>query len=223
MKQLEPKDSKSNIIKFLAGEDILLSSKDEQILARWEFVNDHLIKKEKDWKEIRELVTLRFHVSKFTAENDIVNAQEVFGITRKINKKYLFHLHLDRIDRDIETIRKAIMFYEDKDGKKIPRVPDGKEIAALAKLHESYTYALNVAPDDVDRKKLPPPIFVFKLPDGQDIPQPMSFDQAMKEAGEYIPHEDLTNGKPTIQPDGSTGEGEDDAGAPHTDQTDPGE
>lgn len=222
MKQLERQDAKTKITKFLAGEKILLSSEEEKILARWEFANEQLIKKDKSWADIRELIVLRFIVSKFTAENDIVNSQEVFGSTRKINKRYLLHLHLDRMDRDIERVRAGLFFGKDEDGKVYNLTPDAKEIAALAKLHESYTYALNSIPEDIDRSKLPPPIFVFKLPEGVTITRPMSIEDALKAADEFLTYEDVT-GTTDIQPDGSASEGEGDADPSHDDQADPGE
>lgn len=220
MKQLERLDAKTRIKKFLSGEDdILLTSEEEKILARWEFANDLMIKKEKTWEEMRELISLRFVVSKFTAEKDICNAQDVFGISRKVSKRYLLHLHLDRIDRDIEMFRNQIFWVTDeKSSKKEQICPGPKDMAALARMAEAYTYTLNSIPEDIDRSKLPPPIYVFKLPPGVVINQPMSLADAMKQADEYIDFEILNNGTTNdTQSPGSTGQGKGDAPSAHAD------
>lgn len=212
-------DAKTRIGKFLAGEKILLNSEEEKILARWETASELMIKKELTWLQIRDHIVGTFGVSKFTAENDISNAQEVYGTNRKINKRFLLHLHLDRMDKDIERIRDGLFYYEDDDLKvKRNRTPDAKEMAALARLNEAYTYTVNSIPEDADRSKLPPPIYVFKLPDGISITQPMSVADALKAADEYINYEEIKdNGATDIQPDGSTGTGEDNAGTAHDD------
>lgn len=217
-------DAKTRIGKFLAGEPLLLNSEEEKILARWESANELLIAKEMTWVQIRDHIAATFKVSRFTAENDISNAQEVYGANRKINKRFLLHLHLDRMDRDIERIREGLFFREDDvKGVKFNRNPDAKEIAALARLSEAYTYTLNSIPDTSDRTKLPPPIYVFKLPDGVSITQPMSIEAAMQAADEYITFEDVTNGTNDIQPDGSAGTREGDAGTAHDDTADQGQ
>lgn len=220
-RQLQKGDAKTRIGKFLAGENILLNSEEEKILARWEVANDLLVAKEKTWVQIRDHIAATCKVSRFTAENDISNAQEVFGANRKINKRFLLHLHLDRMDRDIERVRESLFFIEDDEkGIKYNRTPNAKEIAALARLSEAYTYTLNSIPLDADRSKLPPPIFVFKLPDGVAITQPMSFEAAMQAADEYTTFEDVTNGTNNIQSAGSAGTREGDADTAHDDPTD---
>jgi hypothetical protein len=217
-------DAKTRIGKFLAGEKILLSSEEEKILTRWEAANELLIAKEKTWLEIRNHISSTYSVSRFTAENDICNAQEVFGSNRKINKRFLLHLHLDRMDRDIERIREGLFFTEDDETDvKFSRTPDAKEIAALARLSEAYTYTLNSIPEDADRTKLPPPIYVFKLPDGVSITQPMTVEAAMQAADEYITFEEVTNGTTSIQSHGSTGTPEGNAGTAYDDTPDSGE
>lgn len=226
MKELTTRgDAKTRIGKFLAGEKILLSSEEEKILARWETVNELLIAKQKTWLQIRDHIAATFSVSRFTAENDICNAQDVYGANRKINKRFLLHLHLDRMDKDIERIREGLFFVEDDELQiKKNRTPNAKEIAALARLNEAYTYTLNSVPEDSDRTKLPPPIYVFKLPDGVSITQPMTVQAAMAAADEYIDYEIVNNGKgTTAQPNGSTGTRKDNAGTAHDDPADPGQ
>lgn len=224
MKQLVAGDVKTRVGKFLAGEQILLTTEEEKILSRWEACNELLIAKEKTWLQIRDYISATYNVSKYTAENDICTAQEVFGLNRKVNKRFLLHLHLDRMDRDIERIREGLFWVEDDEtNTKISRTPDAKEIAALARLSETYTYTLNSLPEDNDRDKKPPPVFVFKLPAGVIINQPMSTADAISAADEYIDYEEMNNGTANLQPPGSTGKGKNDAGTAHVNTPDPGE
>lgn len=220
MKQLIRQDAKTRISKFLSGEKVLLNSEEEKILARWEHASELLIKKEKSWVEIRDSLAFQFVVSKYTAENDIINAQEVFGTTRKINKRFLLHLHLDRMDRDIERIRAGLFFYKDNKGKVTEKTPNAKEIAALARLAEAYTYTVNSIPDDIDRSKLPPPIMMFRLPEGISMNLPMTIEEAMRQADQFIEFEDLTNGTNDIQPNGSANPGEGTTDPAHDDPAD---
>lgn len=217
----EKLDAKQRIEKMLAGEDILLSSEEEKILARWEFADKLLAAKELSWDEIRVSLVEQFGISRFTAENDIAHAQEVFGRAKRISKRYLLHLHIERLDRDIERMRKALFgTYTDEDGKVWPTTPDSKELAALAKLHDAYTEALNSIPEDNAKVTLPPPVLIFNLPAGVSLPNVMSFDDAMKAADEYIDFIETNNDGTE---NGSADQGHNDATASHDGEVDPGQ
>lgn len=216
-------DAKTRIGKFLAGDDVLLTSDEEKILQRWERAYDLIIKKEKTWVEIRDDIAFKFAVTKYTAENDMVAAQELFGINRKINKRFLMHLHLERIDKDYELARNRIFFYRDEDtGKLVERTSDAKELAALSRLADSYTYALNSIPVEDDRVKLPPPVFVFRLPEGVSFPVP-ELPQLLQAADNFIEYEMVQNGTGYIQPGGSANQRKSDAASPSDDQVNKGE
>lgn len=190
-KAIGKNDAKTRLRKFLEGQAIELTSEEEKILSRWQFANDLLEKKQHEWSDIRDKIVDQFKVSRFTAENDIVNTQDVFGTNRKINKRFLIHLHLDRIDRDIERLRKGMFFETDpKTGVVKEVIPDAKMVGALEKLYEAYTYAINSAPVDDDRTKLPPPIYMFNLPDGVKLPVP-DIALLLKAADEFIDFETI--------------------------------
>lgn len=150
---------------------VKLKVEEEAILNRWMVCDGFLKAKEFTEDEIIEKLVKTCEVSKFTARNDITYAQRLFADCRKINKRYLIHLHLERIDRDIENVRKKIIRSDsvDADGKLESYPVDAKELAALAKLHETYTYTLNSLPEEVKVETQPPPKFLFLLAPGQTI------------------------------------------------------
>jgi hypothetical protein len=101
------KDAKSRIVRFLTKTDITLNSEEEKILARWEKA-DFLMRQGMAYADIILKLTGDFQISKFTADNDISSAQEVFARSRKLNKRYLAHLHLEDIMQDLKLIRKKL-------------------------------------------------------------------------------------------------------------------
>lgn len=221
------KSDKSSIVKriekYLSGEDILLTSEEEKILNRWEKANE-LLSAKKPWTEVRDFIAFRFHVSKFTAENDLTNTMEVFGRTKRINKTYLYHLHLERLDQDIERYRTSIFFQKDEDGKLISREPTSKEMQSLAKMHDAYNYALHSMPEQSKSKDLPPPMYVYNLPPGVFMGAPMPIADALRQADQIIDAEyTLLNEQQSLQSPRSTDTGDDDAGAAPDDQDDQGE
>lgn len=179
--QLLPKkrDAFKAILRFLTDADVKLKVEEEAILRRWEHCDVLMRAKSKTEQQIIDEIKDKFGVSVYTARNDIYQTQKLFGKSREINKKYLIHHHLERIDRDIQLIRSQI-FSKSNDG--TIRIPDPKQQMALAKLYETYTYTLNCVPEDSSEDKQPPPIFQFILAPGQVIESPMLIDDAIKKA-----------------------------------------
>lgn len=172
------RDAFTAILRFLTSEDIDLLVDEQSILNRWIYCDALLREKKKNEAEIITEICQQFKVSIFTARNDIGYTQQLFAKSRKIVKKYLIDHHLKRMDEDLEKMRTKI-FRENYS-------PDAKEYAALAKMHETYTYTLNSVPEDSDNKVQPPPIFQFILAPGQVINKPMELDDAMKAADAII-------------------------------------
>ncbi len=170
------------IRRFMMDGDVTLREEEEKILNRWIYVDALLKSKEHNEDAMIKKIVADHKVSVYTARNDIQYTQRLFGDSRKVNKKYLIHLHLDRIDRDIQMIRSELF----KKTKGHQSIPDAKEIAALAKLEEVYTYTLNSIPDDILEDKQPPPIFQFILAPGQVIERPMLLEDALKKADEIL-------------------------------------
>ncbi len=172
------KDFKTSIIRYLTDESPgALSSEEEKVLARWEHA-DFLLRQHLEWNDIILKIIAKFSVSKFTAENDIANAQEVFARSRRLNKKYIVHLNLQRIEKFIAFVEKKL-FADDE-------LPDAKTIAAVAKLYETHTYTANSIPAEVVKTSLPPPVMNFYLVNRATLTQPMSVEEAIREADNLI-------------------------------------
>jgi len=175
------------IKRFMMDGDVTLRDEEEKILNRWIFTDALLKAKDLDEEGMIAKIVEQFTVSPFTARNDIYYTQRLFADSRKIVKKYLIHHHLDRIDQDIQRLRKLLFNNKKKVGEDVyDYVPDAKELAALAKLHETYTYTLNSMPEDAQLDKQPPPVFQFILAPGQVIDKPMMLEDAKKQANDII-------------------------------------
>jgi len=136
---------------------------------------DHLMRNHIDHADIVLKITGKFGISKHTAETDISYAQEVFSRSRRINKQYMMHLQLQRIDKFISHMEKQFYSVDEK------RPVNEKMVQAMAKLYETYTYTINSLPDSQAAVPLPPPIFNFMLPPGVQLPG-MSFTDALQAA-----------------------------------------
>ena len=171
-------DAKSRLIRFLTKSDIVLTGEEEKILTRWEYADRLMRQRTFGTEAIRIKIQQEFGVSRFTADNDIFSAQEIFAKTRQLNKKYIAHLHLEDIQTDIRRIRQR--WYENGS------IPDNKEISALAKLHDSYTRQLDNLPDETPQQDVQRPIIIFELVGAQDLKMPMDVDRALKLADRFI-------------------------------------
>lgn len=185
--ELLPKkrDAFKAILRFLTDADVKLKVEEEFILKRWEHCDVLLRAKSKTEQQIIDEIADKFTVSVHTARNDIYQTQQLFAKSRQINKKYLIHHHLERIDRDIQLVRSQIF---SKKGDGTISIPDPKQQMALAKLYETYTYTLNCVPEDSLEDRQPPPIFQFILAPGQVIEAPMLIGDAMEKADAILLH-----------------------------------
>jgi hypothetical protein len=174
------------IKRFMCQGDVTLKGEEEEILNRWIYCDKLLRAKEDNEEGIIKKIVEAFGVSKFTASNDINNTQRLFADARTINKKYLIHHHLQRIDEDIQKIRMRLFEKVSVGGEMVQSIPDAKEMAAYAKLLESYTYTLNSIPEEIQKDRQPPPIFQFLLAPGQVIETPLAIDDAIEKADEII-------------------------------------
>src|SRR5687768_16215763 len=109
----EKQDAFNRILRWYTKTDITLTAAEEGILTRWlhadakfrdGFCNDEIV------AEIVE----QFSVSKFTAQKDVDNAQQLFARCRQISKKYLLHLHSENINKDLQKIRKDFFLIQMK-------------------------------------------------------------------------------------------------------------
>jgi hypothetical protein len=157
------KDENKQITRFLKGDRVTLNSKEEEILNRWRYV-DELMRLGKSEQQIKEAVMQRYNVSTFTAQNDYYS--------------YLLGLHVESMRMDVINYRNHVF----REG----HIPTEKEIAALSKLAESYTYALNSMPSKKESRNTKTPMLVFTPVAGKTLPQPMSVADAMAKADAFI-------------------------------------
>lgn len=181
----EKNDAKSRIIRYLTKSDITLTSDEERMLARWEMA-DLLMRTSTRDEDIILKITARFDVSKFTAQNDIFAAQEIFGKSRQINRNYLSHLHLQDIGEDIRRYRKHVFETKDKKGNTLP--PTDKEMLALSKMHDSYTRQLRDIPEEIQQLDVERPNIINQLviKEGQELPALMNIMQALRMSDAFL-------------------------------------
>jgi hypothetical protein len=170
--------AKERILRYLTKADITLNSEEELILKRWESV-DHLMRAKMAYADIILKHTGRFNISKFTADLDISNAQEIFARSRKLNKRYLAHLHLEDIQQDLKNARAKIMTHE---------YIDAKELTALAQLYNAYTKLLQALPDDQNIVDPAKPVIVFELLSLPGQAQLLDIKTAILEADKLLGH-----------------------------------
>lgn len=180
--------AKEKIKRYLTEQDVDLSAEDVAIMKRWEFVDKKMAQGITVTSILRQLIMDEFSVSVHTADNDIFSAQEVFGESRRINKKYLSHLHLQELHDDLTKIRQSL-FSKQKDedtGIEYEVGPSDKMITALAKLHDAYTYQLNSIPDNTAPPIVKRPVWIFVSPNRKPIDAPMQLNDALKIADKIL-------------------------------------
>lgn len=185
------RDAYTAIQRFMTEGGVTLKADEEKILNRWIYVDGLLKAKELDEDGMIKAIVANYHISEWTARTDISNTQKLFANARKVNKRYLIHHHLERMDKDIQYIRQRMFSkIKDDDGTEYEPSIDAKELAAYAKMMEAYTYALNSVPDETVADKQPPPIFQFILAPGQMLDKPLELDDAIRMADELIKNSD---------------------------------
>lgn len=180
--------AKEKIKAYLIGDDITLTGDDLIILSRWEKV-DLLYRKNITFEEIIKTLVDEFNVSRFTAQNDIYSAMEIFSAARKVNKKYILYLKYEQQMQDVHKYREMIFnrtewVQELKQFVKVP--PDSKEIMALAKLEESATYTMNSMPVEVEKSPFTPTKVVLHLVEEDEVPMQLPLNEALKLADSYL-------------------------------------
>jgi hypothetical protein len=158
----EKENSFSRIMRFLTDGDISLKPQEETILARLNHSYKLQLQRKFTERQVCEKIQTIYQVSYWTAQSDYYQAQALFGGAIKTNKKFVLHHHAESIMVFIEQCK-----------------IDKSLVALVPKLMDSYTKAILAIPDEINKDKLPPPVMLFAVIDGQSIPVPKTFDQAM--------------------------------------------
>lgn len=164
-------DAFSRIVKYMSNEEsgVVLTAKEEQIMARWIYANGLL--KERKFREemVLDKIVDKFAVSKFTARNDISSARSLFVKLTKDLKKYALIHHVEDIAMQIAAWKS-----------------DKSLAPLLPKLYDSYTKALAALPEEAEAPTVATPIVNYVLVQNQNINVVMNGADALAAADDLI-------------------------------------
>jgi hypothetical protein len=158
----EKESSFARILRFLTDGDISLTAHEEQILSRLNHSYKLQLQRKYTERQVCQKIQDIYQVSFWTAQNDYYQAQALFGGAIKTNKKFVLHHHAESIMVFLEQCK-----------------TDKSLMHLVPKLMDSYTKAVMAIPDEINKDKLPPPVMLFAIIEGQSIPMPKTFEQAM--------------------------------------------
>lgn len=167
------KSHQERIIDYLVsdGRSLELTEHELYLLKRWRKADDFLGANRYTSKEVVHLLVKYFQseergYSIATAYRDIDDARFVFGSTRKMNKPYRLHAHLERLEE-------MMIYWQKKDGK------------VFQKLADSYTYALSLIKDEGVEKPATP-VIVLNFGAGDFLPSDFTPADAEEVAKEVL-------------------------------------
>jgi len=163
VKTTQRENAFNRIMQFMIDGDITLTAPEEEILHRWLYCDKLLLQRKYKEEQIIEKIVDTYGVSKYTAKNDIYQAQALMGGVIKPNKKYLLHHHAEGIMLFIERCKL-----------------DKSLVYLVPKLLDAYTKAVIAMPDEINKDKMPPPQMNFFIIPGQQITVSKSFEDAIK-------------------------------------------
>jgi hypothetical protein len=100
-------DSNREVIElFLVSEDgaVALNDIQKTLLDRWTYADELIRKHEMTRETIARLIKKKFSVSRVTAYQDIVNAENVFSSSTPLNKKYRIQLRIEFLEMKINEL-----------------------------------------------------------------------------------------------------------------------
>jgi hypothetical protein len=167
-------DAFSRIVKYMSNEEsgVVLTAKEEQIMARWIYANGLL--KERKFREdlIIDKIVEKFSVSKFTARNDISSARSLFVKLTKDLKKYALIHHIEDIQMQIANWK-----------------TDKSLAPLLPKMYDSLTKALAALPEEAEAPPIATPVVNYVLVKNQTINVTMAGSDALAAADALIEQE----------------------------------
>ncbi len=87
---------------------VQLTDKQKELLARWSYADETIRSTEVRKREvIAQMIMNKFTVSKQTAYQDIVNAEDVFSSSTPLNKKYRVQLRIEFLETKIDELYEA--------------------------------------------------------------------------------------------------------------------
>jgi len=146
---------------------IQLTDKQKLLLQRWTYADELIREGEIRSREVvAKMIIKKFDVSRATAFQDIVNAEQVFSSSTPLNKRYRIGLRIEFLEKQIDDL------YEKQ------------EYIAAAMLEKTLQKYYETYPDIKPARS--PKKIIFKVYAG-DMPQaPLAVDEARKKAQEKI-------------------------------------
>lgn len=178
----KPRTNVEVLIRHLSKGDILLNSDQEQLFIRLTLADQWLRSRKYDRDTIITMLRQRFGITSYRANQDITDAHKVFGETRKLNKNFLLSHHIEEIGRQIQIILNE------------------KRYELLPKLNDSYTYAINSIPREIEESQSSPAKIVYVF-NGAPTMEKKDLTKVLQDAdnllkglthGEYIDYQELS-------------------------------
>jgi hypothetical protein len=121
-KELKSDSNFDVILLHLQSEEgsVVLNETQQTLLTRWQAADEYIRRNEMRREAIAKLIMGRFSVSRVTAYQDIVNAENLFASSTPLNKKYRIGLRIEFIEMKIaELYDRVHMGPVDEAGNKI--------------------------------------------------------------------------------------------------------
>lgn len=153
-----------------------LTPKQQEFMNRWNFADDLMRTGRYDHTEIAKQIAGKFSISVQAAQDDIRNAQIVFGSSNAINKRYTAYAQIRRLEKHIRLCVQSQKWKEAGDFEKTLQ----KAIASLPEMQPAKsprTIVFNIQNNNT-----------FNVTDEE-------LQAAVSIAGEYIDSEEVTDGE----------------------------
>jgi hypothetical protein len=200
IEKLGKTDSNRDVIElYLVSEEgqVLLNDKQKELLQRWQYADElirqHVMKR----SDIAVMIEVKFKVSKVTALQDIVNAENLFASSTPLNKRYRIQLRIEFLEmkiselygmvhlKPVDEAGNEIPAEEESVDDKISRIQDNQEYLHEAKELEKVLQKYYHDYPDIVAKK-PPRKIVYNIL-YNTLPQPtLTPEEALKAHTIYI-------------------------------------
>ncbi len=181
------RDNREAVELYLVSEEgsVSLTDKQKGLLNRWEYA-DELIRQNM-WRreEISLMIQRKFTVSRATAYQDIVNAENIFSSSTPLNKRYRIQLRIELLETQINSLWgyvKPAPFEEPEElFDRISRIKSNEEYInqaiALEKVLKGY---YDIYPDTKPTRS--PKTIIFQVAGNILPPAPMNVGDALARA-----------------------------------------
>lgn len=182
---------KDAIISYLVADEgsaPALSDKQKELLQRWEYA-DELIRQNTMRREtIAQMIMRKFDISRHTAYQDIVNAEDVFSSSTPLNKRYRIQLRIELLEMRINELWNDLQPEPMDEEDLLSRISREKqnrlyilEAAQLEKVLAKYYEMLpNGVPQRSARK------IIFNVQVNNSFPAPGNVTDALQAAANFL-------------------------------------